>query len=175
MQAGAREAADGVVVETGAVQAQAPQARVGRQQRAQQVMRQGHLLESPKKYKRCEKLVSISAAAKRKRGGASEGREGTDEEVESGEEGERVGGAGAEAAAGGGGEEEGADVEAGEDGGDDGGGERGVHRRRRRARLDRIWRGHGGGGGWDCRQADCCVGVGGEEMRGVVGRWERER
>jgi len=25
------------------------------------------------------------------------------------------------------------------------------------------------------RQADCCVGVGGEEMRGVVGRWERER
>jgi hypothetical protein len=25
------------------------------------------------------------------------------------------------------------------------------------------------------RQADCCDGVGGEEMRGVVGRWERER
>jgi len=42
--------------------------------------------------------------------------------VEGGEEGERVGGAGAEAAAGGGGEEQGADVEAGEDGGDDCGG-----------------------------------------------------
>lgn len=54
MQAGAREAADGVVLETSAVQAQAPQARVRRQQRAQQVMRQRHLLESnhPKQRKR---------------------------------------------------------------------------------------------------------------------------
>lgn len=82
--------------------------------------------------------------------------------MEGGEEGERVGGAGAEAAAGGGGEEEGADVEAGEDGGDDGAGERGVHRRRRRARLDRIWRGrrrHGGG-----IAGRLLRGVGGEEM-----------
>lgn len=73
---------------------------------------------------------------------------GTDVEVEGGEEGEGVGGAGAEAAADGGGEEEGADVEAGEDGGDDGGRERGVHRRRRVGGrvVDRIWRGHGGGG-----------------------------
>ena len=52
MQAGAREAADGVVLETGAVQAQAPQARVRRQQRSQQVVRQGHLLQSPKGKKK---------------------------------------------------------------------------------------------------------------------------
>lgn len=114
MQAGAREAGDGSVLEASAVEAQAPQARVRRQQRAQQFVRKSHL-----------------------------------EEVEGGEEYERVGGAGTESAAGGGGEEEGADVEAGEDCGDDGCWQRHVHRRRRRARLDRIWRerrGHGGGG-----------------------------
>lgn len=83
--------------------------------------------------------------------------------MEGGEEGEGVGGAGAEAAAGGGGGEEGADVEAGEDGGDDGSGERGVHRRRGGG-LDRIWRGrrrHGGGGGGG--------GIGGEMVGGPMG------
>ena len=111
MQAWAGEAVDGGVVEPRGVQPEAPQGRVARQQRAEQVVRQ-HLLV----------------------------------EVEGGEEGEGVGGAGAEAAADGGGEEEGADVEAGEDGGDDGGRERGVHRRRRVGGrvVDRIWRGHGG-------------------------------
>lgn len=122
MQAGAGEAADGGVLQPGAVEAEAPQARVARHQRAEQVVRERHL-----------------------------------EEVEGGEEGEGVGGAGAEAAAGGGGEEEGADVEAGENGGDDGGGKREVHRRRRRRGdgLDRIWRRHG---------ARWWIGVG-------VGRW----
>lgn len=104
MEVGAGKAVDGGVLEPSAVEADAPQARVQRHQRAEQLVRQRHLGE-----------------------------------VEGGEEGEGVGGAGAEAAAGGGGGDEGADVEAGEDGGEDGGRQRGVHRRRRR-RRDRIWR-----------------------------------
>lgn len=93
--------------------------------------------------------------------------------MEGGEEGERVGGAGAESAAGGGGEEERADVEAGEDGGDDGGGQRRVHRRRRRARLDRIWRERRGHGG--IASVVALVERDGRDVRGEVGRWGRER
>jgi hypothetical protein len=48
VQAGTREAADGRVLQARAVQPQAPQALVRRQQRAQHVVRQGHLLQSPK-------------------------------------------------------------------------------------------------------------------------------
>jgi hypothetical protein len=48
VQAGTREAADGRVLQARAIQPQTPQALVRRQQRAQHVVRQGHLLESPK-------------------------------------------------------------------------------------------------------------------------------
>ena len=73
MQAGAREAGDGGVLEASAVEAQAPQARVRRQQRAQQLVRQGHLLQqSPKKANGNEERVSLMGT----KTGESEEREG---------------------------------------------------------------------------------------------------
>jgi hypothetical protein len=48
VQAGTREAADGRVLQARAVQPQTPQALVRRQQRAQHVVRQGHVLQSAK-------------------------------------------------------------------------------------------------------------------------------
>lgn len=47
VQAGAGEAVDGGVVEPRGVQPEAPQGRVARQQRAEQVVRQHHLLVQP--------------------------------------------------------------------------------------------------------------------------------
>lgn len=52
MQAGAGEAADGGVLEPRAVEAEAPQARVRRQQRPEQVVRKRHLLQSQTETKR---------------------------------------------------------------------------------------------------------------------------
>ena len=73
VQAGAREAGDGGVLEASAVEAQAPQARVRRQQRAQQLVRQGHLLQqSPKKANGNEERVSLMGT----KTGESEEREG---------------------------------------------------------------------------------------------------
>lgn len=49
VQAGAGEAADGGVLQPGAVEAEAPQARVARHQRAEQVVRERHLLKTSTK------------------------------------------------------------------------------------------------------------------------------
>lgn len=52
VKAGAREASNCSVLQARAVEAQTPQALVRRQQRAQQVVRQGHLLQLPKQSQR---------------------------------------------------------------------------------------------------------------------------
>lgn len=60
VQAGAREAGDGSVLEASAVEAQAPQARVRRQQRAQQFVRKSHLLQQSPKEQTETRSASVS-------------------------------------------------------------------------------------------------------------------
>lgn len=60
MQAGAREAGDGSVLEASTVEAQAPQARVRRQQRAQKFVRKSHLLQQSTKEQTETRSASVS-------------------------------------------------------------------------------------------------------------------